>query len=129
MKFNILCDSEWDSMVSTALRELSRTGYRSLFEERDYGPGLRGLIVGFICRDPGLKFKRRIRFVKKEKNLYMDIMLSLDQMRHAKPDVRKRMILERLSEEVPTTLHKYVIPNFDAARFIADLNSWLKGIS
>jgi hypothetical protein len=110
------------------LNELSGTGYHSLFEEREYGEGLHGIVVGFICRDPKLNFKRRVRFAKKEKMLYMDIMLDLDQMRKINHDARKRIVVERLADEVPSTLRKYSFPDFDEARFVADLKWCLNDI-
>lgn len=128
MKLNILCDSDWESRVSSVLSQLSSSGYHRLFEERDYGIGLLGIVVVIMCRDPKLNFKRRVRFAKKEKHLYMDIMLNLDQMRQAEPNVRKRTIIDRLAEEVPIVLHRYAIPDFDDARFLADFKGWLKDI-
>ncbi|SRR6266545_4256252 len=98
------------------------------FHEKDYGVGLHGLVVVLMCRNPDLKFKQRIRLSKKEKKLYMDIMLNLDEMKDATHETRKCIITERLANEVPAILRKYSIRDFDEERFVADLRSWLQEI-
>ena len=125
MRFNILSDAEWESKIRDGLKAISTSGYQRVFEERDYGTGLRGVIVVLMCRDPKLNFKQRIRFTKKEKKLYMDIMLDLNLMQHSEPAVRKKIVIQRLADEVPAILHKYAFPDFDEPRFVADLKEWL----
>ena len=78
-----------------------------------------------MCRHPERNFKQRIRFAKKEKTLFMDIMLDLEQMRQAEHKDRKRIIAERVVDEVPIVLRKQSIEDFDEARFVHDLNNWL----
>jgi hypothetical protein len=55
-------------------------------------------------------------------------MLNLEQMRRAEPRDRRKIVIERLAEEVPEILRKYSIQDFDHARFFADLTNWLKDI-
>ena len=95
---------------------------------KDYGVGLLGVVIVLMCQDPNLSLKKRVSFAKKEKKVYLDIMLDLDQMKQASPEVRKRIVTDRLAEEVPGVLHKYAIPDFDEARFLADFKGWLKDI-
>jgi hypothetical protein len=128
MRLNILCDVHWESRVDRTLRDLSSSGYRGLFDSRDYGQGLSGIAVVLMCRNPSLKFKRRVRFVRKEKTLHMDIMLDFDQMRKADDPLRTQMVADRLADEVPSVLRKYSFPDFDEARFVEDLKGWLKTI-
>ena len=128
MKLNILSDTDWESRIDRVLDELSSTGYRGLFEARDYGKGMVGIIVVFMCRETSLNFKQRIRFVKKERTLYLDIMLDLDEMRKIDHNARKRIVVERLSNEIPLILSKRSIPDFDEAQFVSDLKTWLKDI-
>lgn len=128
MKLNLLSDTDWESRIDKVLDELSATGYRRLFESHNYGAGLAGIIVVFMCRDSSLHFKRRIRFVKREKMLYIDIMLNLDQMRQIEHLERKKIVARQLADELPTILRKYSIPNFEKVRFIEDLRNWLKDI-
>ena len=65
MRLNLLCDAHWESRVDRGLNELSSTGYRSFFEARDYGKGLSGITVVFMCREPRLNFKQRVRRKKR----------------------------------------------------------------
>lgn len=128
MRFNILCDIDWESKVDQPLAALSKLGYFEFFEDRNYGDGLLGVTVIFMCQDPGLKLKRRMRLSKKEKKLYMDIMLDLPTMKAAEPMQRQKIIADRLAVEVPEVLAKYKIDNFDKLRFIYDLNNWIASI-
>lgn len=125
MRFNLLLDHEWDSKVDQVLHALDDLGYRDYFSQRDYGSGLAGVTVVFMCRDPDLIFKRRIRMDKKEKKLYMDLMLDLPSMKDADRATRQRHMIDRLDKEVPEVLAKYKLEDFDKARFIADLGEWL----
>ena len=133
MFFRITSDANENSGVGKVVDEIS--GPTRKHFERDYGPGVNGIGVVLMCRDPWLKFKRRIRFVKKDKKmpyfdktLYMDIMLDFPQMRELSHEQRKAIILQRLGDEIPTILRKYAFKDFDEPRFVDDLKSWLKEI-
>jgi len=102
---------------------------RQHFVAKDYGNGLLGLVVVLVCQDSELNLKRRIRLSKKEKKLYLDIMLDLDEMRQADQQVRKKYVAERLADEVPDVLRKYSISDFDKVRFIEDFKSWFLEIN
>jgi hypothetical protein len=127
MDLFITGDINRESGVAEVLDEISSPTRRH-FTPAEYGGGLVGIAVVLMCRDPRLNFKRRIRFSKKEKVLYIDIMLSLDQMRIASHEHRKRVIVERLLDEIPVVLHRYSIKDFDETRFVEDLGRWLKGL-
>lgn len=134
MFFGITSDDNEGSGVGEVVGEISGPS-RKHFEPRSYGDGVNGIGVVLMCRDPYLKFKRRIRFVKKDKKmpyfdktLYMDIMLDFPQMRELSHEQRKTIILERLGDEIPTILRKYAFKEFDEPRFVDDLKSWLKEI-
>jgi hypothetical protein len=125
MRFNILSDSDWEARLEGALHALSDLGYRNYFMDKDYGDGLLGVTVVFMCQDPDLSLKRRVRHSKKEKKIYMDIMLDLPEMKAATPEARKRLVVERLLSEVPEVVLKYKIKDFDTAHFIADFQEWM----
>ena len=121
MRFNLLSDTDWEAKVDRTLDELSDLGYRAYFESRNYGSSLSAVTVVFVCQDPGLNLKRRMRLVKKEKKLYMDIMLNLAEMKTADPEDGKRIVADRLITEVPAVIAKYRFDDFDSATFVADL--------
>lgn len=126
MQFNILSDSNWEARIEEALYPLSDLGYRQYFEEIDYGIGLLGIVVVVMCRDPDLNFKQRIRLVKNEKILYMDIMLESPAMEVASTEGRKKIVIERLLKDVPPIISKYKIDDFDSPRFISDFEGWMQ---
>lgn len=125
MRFNIISDTDWESRVDKTLAELAKLGYFEHFSERDYGAGLIGVTVVFMCQDPDLNSKRRLRMSKKERKLYMDIMLDLPVMKAADAAQRRKIIAERLRQEVPQVLSKYQLADFDRTRFNADLAAWI----
>jgi hypothetical protein len=129
MRLNLLGDIDWESKVDQVLASLSDSDYRSYFQERDYGAGLVGVTVVLMCQDPALNLKRRIRLSKKEKKLYMDIMLDLAEMKAAADlATRRRIVFERLLKEVPEVVSKYSISDFDAVRFIDDFRMFFENV-
>jgi len=125
MRLNLLSDAHWESKVDRVLNDLSSSGYRDYFLARDYGSGLSGITVIFMCREASLSFKQRIRYAKSEKKLYIDIMLDLDLMRDADNEERKRIVADRIVNELPRVILAHEIPDFDAASFAFDLKAWL----
>ncbi len=128
LRLSILADVHWESRVDLVLNELSSFGFRQHFESKNYGSGLAGVSVILMCRDPSYSFKRRIKLSKKEMNLHMDIMLDLPTMKAASPEERKRIVAQRLFDEVPQVLSGYKIPNFDKDAFIAEFRAWVESI-
>ncbi len=125
MFVRITSDANEESGVGEVVDEISGPT-RKHFALKEYGAGLHGIGVVLMCRDPELNFKRRLRFSKKDKKLYMDVMLDLEEMSQSSHERRKQIILERLAEEIPATLSKYSIRDFDGVRFVKDLRAWLK---
>lgn len=125
MKINLLCDINWESRVDKVLYALSDFKYRQFFEKKNYGSSLEEVIVVFMCRDTELNFKRRIRFSKKEKKLYMDIMLDLSQFSTIDQTDREKIIAQRLVSDIPLIISKYKFKDFDIQKFERDLREWL----
>jgi len=124
MHVRVTGDTNAESGVGEIVGEVSGP-LRQYFLARDYGEGLLGVVVVLMCRDPQLKFKQRIRLSKKEKKLYMDIMLESEEMTQLSTDSRRRAISERITTEVPQILARYAPPRFDSKRFVADLTEWM----
>jgi hypothetical protein len=125
MRLNLLADFDWESRVDKVLDELDDAGYHEYFEDRDYGPGSIDLTVVFMCQNPALNLKRRIRLSAKERKLYIDVMLNLPLMISASHEERRQMVLDRLLSDVVPVIQSRRLPGFDTARFIADLASWV----
>src|SRR6266567_5212704 len=107
MDLDITADIDEASGVGEVLISLWRAGYKRYFEARDYGSGLAAVGVVLMCANPELDFKRRLRFVKKDKILYMDIMLKLGEMKRASPTNRRKIIAQRIATEIPENLSRY----------------------
>src|SRR5262245_23678805 len=123
MHLRITSDANAESGVGRVVEEMSGPTRRH-FVPKDYGVGLLGIAVVLMCRNPELNFQRRLRFARKKKTVFMDVMLDLEQMRQADHERRKRIVIERLVDEIPAVLRDYVIRDFDEVRFAQDLKSW-----
>ena len=126
MRLMVVCDANQESGVGEVIYDICGPTHLH-FVSKNYGNGLSGIGVVLMCRDPELNFKRRIRFSRKEKTVYIDVMLDLMQMRQLAHNVRKRIICERLTEEIPAVVRKYSIAGFDDVLFEQDLKAWLTG--
>ncbi|WP_158825587.1 hypothetical protein [Mucilaginibacter lacusdianchii] len=129
MRFNLLSDANWESKISQVLSTLSDFEYRRFFEEKYYGSSLEGITVVFICRNPEHNFRQRIRHSKKEKKIYLDIMLDLDQFIQVTQTEREKIIAQRLIVEIAPVIAKYKFEDFNLARFKNDLEQWLQGVN
>jgi hypothetical protein len=125
MHLRITGDTDSEAGVGEIIDELSGPTRRH-FAAKDYGIGLLGVVVVLMCQRPTLKLKRRVRLSRKDKKLYMDIMLNLNEMKSAIPETRRRIVLQRLAGEIPETVSRYDIPDFDQERFLNDLKLWLE---
>jgi hypothetical protein len=126
MRFMIVGDINSESGVGQVIDEVCGPTL-DYFRPKEYGSGLLGLGIVLMCRNPRLNFKRRIRFSKRESTLDIDIMLDLGQMQSADHETRRRIVLERLSEEVPAVVSKYHFKDFDERQFVRDLRAWTEG--
>lgn len=127
MRIIITGDSTEGDGVSEVLYEISSLTERR-FRRNNYGVGLLGLCVVLMCRDQEYKFKRRIRLARKEKHLYMDVMLDLERMRKARRKTRRNVIMNRLLVEVPEVLQRYALADFAQDRFVKDWTRWVTKI-
>jgi hypothetical protein len=124
MRLFVTSDSSKESGVGEVVYEIGGATFEH-FHNRNYGPDLNRIAVILMCRNPAMKFKRRIRFARKDKILYMDVMLSPEEMCALSRDSRKKIIAERLAEEIPAVVRKYKLPGFNLERFADDLKGFL----
>ena len=120
-RFNILADFYWETHIDKVLSALSDTGYRKYFLEQDYGSFLEGVTVILMCQNPNLNLKRRIKLSKKEKKIYLDIMLDLNEFMGITQKEREKIIVEKLITEIPPIIIKYKLEGFNVSRFELDL--------
>ncbi|MCX6848623.1 MAG: hypothetical protein NTY98_06860 [Verrucomicrobia bacterium] len=120
MKVSILSDSNWEAKLDHALRALSLS---ERFESLNFGSSLSGVGIIMMCRSPELGFKQRIRMDRKERCLYMDIMLRLSDFVNATHAERRRFAAAALISEVPTVLARYKLSEFRSAEFLREFET------
>jgi hypothetical protein len=128
MRFFITCDSFGEAKVDKVLDRIDDTGYKRYFSEQSYGSSLDGITVVLMCQDPNLKLKRRIKFSKKAKKIYLDIMLDLNQFLIINQKEREKTIVERIILEIPPIIAKYKLIDFNVAKFESDLQIWMSKV-
>lgn len=123
MFIRVTSDANTESGVGEIVDQISGPLERA-FVEKQYGPGLAGVVVVLMCRDPELAFVPRRRFLRKERKLYLDVMLNLVDMRHASSEFRKASVVNALLREVPAVVGHFKIESFDLSAFMNDLEGW-----
>ena len=124
MRFNILCDIDWETKIDEALNDFSITELDEHFKKYSFGNGLAGITIVLMCKKPELKFKQRIRLSKNENKLYMDIMLAYDEFIKIEKNKRKEIISNKILTELPLTLKKYKIEDFNRETLILSLKDF-----
>lgn len=125
MRFSLLADFFQGTRIDTVLFSFDKTGYRQYFANNDYGGSIDAIAIILMCQDPKLHLKRRIRYSKKEKVLYIDIMLDMYEFMRISDDERVRIVSGKLLEEIPPIIAKYKFEDFDLLKFETDLKDWL----
>ena len=101
---------------------------RQFIESKEYWEGMAALSIVLMCLWEEFAFKRRIKFLKKDRDLQMDVMLDLDVLKHASREERIRIVVDRLILEVPQVVRSYDIELFDSEAFISDFVGKLREI-
>ena len=120
----ISSDSNIETGVGHASLALATTNFYKYIENQNYGTTLSRIAVFFICWDPNLAFKQRIRYKKDSKELYMDIMLDYNLFTKMTPDERISELCRKLLIEVPPIVNKYKFKDFDSDKLMTSLESW-----
>ena len=124
MRFNILCDIDWETKIDEALNDFSIKELDEHLKKYTLGDGLAGITVVLMCKKPGLNFKQRIRLSSKENKLYMDIMLDYNEFIKIKKKDRKQIISSKILSELPITLKKYKIEDFNRENLMLSLKDF-----
>ncbi|MCZ2390838.1 MAG: hypothetical protein LC113_07140 [Acidobacteria bacterium] len=132
MKLFVTSDADKETGLSELIYEINRSPMDDFFVNRFYDDSGVEMAIVLMCRGPQWSFKQRIRFVRKENCLYMDIMLDLDVMSRADLKARKRIVGEKIVNEIPQIIAKYKakgkygFKDFDLLRFSSDLREWFE---
>ncbi|WP_031457233.1 hypothetical protein [Flavobacterium chungangense] len=128
MDFGLTADINWESGVREVLNLIPNREFSDFFYSKNYGIDLNDIFIVLMCRNSEYNFKQRIRFIKKEKALYMDIMLDFDLFLKITQEERNRIVFEKLIKEVPEIIAKYKFKNFDLDTFKQDWTGLINSI-
>ncbi|MBT1697133.1 hypothetical protein KK083_09620 [Fulvivirgaceae bacterium PWU4] len=126
MRLFITSDANYESKIDTAFDGIYNDEVKELFAVKNYGGSLETISIILTCRDPLLNFKQRIRYSKKEKTLYMDIMFDLEEVVRLSHEDKKKLLAKKLSGEVPEILSRYKYEDFNVKEFLNDFMRWIK---
>ncbi|HTB99706.1 MAG TPA: hypothetical protein VK705_03395 [Ferruginibacter sp.] len=125
MEFFITTDSWWETRIDKVTSVMHDYHIKHFFANKNYGSSVNKIAIILMCREPHLKFKQRIRFLKQEKILYMDIILDYYQFMDVDQKVRERQVAEKLIAEVPAIIAKYKFPDFNLPKFEKDFKKFM----
>jgi hypothetical protein len=125
MKFFVTCDANIESGIDKVIYGMNKE-FDAYFGNRFYDDTGIEMAVILMCRDPRWNFKQRIRFKKKDNCLYIDIMFDLPVMEQTDAGTRKRIVAQKMTNEIPQIVAKYKFKDFDLTRFAADLRNWFE---
>lgn len=126
--FGISADINWESGLRETLGLIPSSEFFDFFYTKNYGYDLNSVFVMLMCRNNELNFKQRIRFLKKEKALYMDIMLDFNLFVKITQLERNKIVFDKLKKEVPEIIARYKFKDFDLARFTDDFTELINRI-
>ena len=126
MKVNITSDSHWEAGVERILHRVYGRELSEYFWPKDYGSSINGIFIVVMCRDSD--FRQRRRFSKKEKTLYLDVLLAFDKFKLLNPDQKKAQVLQEILSEISGTLIKYKFGDFDQEHFEKDFREKLTAL-
>lgn len=123
MNFFITYDVAWETKIDQVLYTLQEARYDKFFLGRNYGESLIGVNIVLMCRNPLLNFKRRIRYSKKEKEIYIDIMLDYGKLINIGLDEKVRIVKSEIIQDIPRIVARYKFTDFDILKFEIDLKA------
>jgi hypothetical protein len=123
-KFQLLSDTDSESGILFAKQQITSNGFNKYITSENYGSDLNGVVIILVCRKPEIILKKRLRLSKKEKMLYMDIMLDYDLFNNMEFEQRVTQICKTLLVELSQVLKKYKFEDFKSDKLIINLENW-----
>lgn len=126
MKLDFTADYDWQSRIDRILYHYIDNA--SEFDARSYGGEVKSVALLLMCQDPELDFSRRVQFRRKKAEFYTDVMLDLPTIVPLSMKEKMRYVSQELLDQLSEQLNKVKFRDFDKARFIGDLEKWLKDV-
>ncbi len=129
MRFGIVSDSNYEAKLDQVMDTFPQRELEDLLYFKKYGDDLKDIAIILMCRNPEYNFKQRIRMDKKNKILYIDLMLDYHYfVSDITQEDRINVVAKKIIEEVPQIVKKYKLKDFDINLFIEDLKKYFKKI-
>lgn len=130
MKFDITSDTNYETKISDHVTtQFPSREVEDWLYFKNYGSDLVDIFIVLMCRNPERNFKQRIRMDRKNKALYVDLMLDYDYfVSDITQEDRVNIVAKKIIEEVPPIVKKYKLRDFDLDLFMADLKEYFKKI-
>jgi len=126
MKIGFTFDADWQSRLNRVVGHFVNNA--GGFMPRFYGAEVTGVALLFMCRDPEIKFTRRVQFRRAKTEFYTDVMLDLPTILPLSMKEKMHYVSCELLQQLSEQLNKRKFKDFDHARFLHDLEIWLEGI-
>lgn len=120
----ITCDTNQETGIRDAILSLTANNFYNFIEEVNYGNTLQHLAIFFMCLDPKIQFKPRIRFTRMDQTLCLDIILDYYQFVMMTHEQRVSELCKKLILEMPVIIQKYEIIDFDLDKLVRKFSQW-----
>lgn len=124
LRLLITCDANQETGVIEAILSLTLHNFYKFIEEVDYGNSLQYLAIFFICRDSKIQSKSPIHFTKVDQTFCLDITLDYYQFVIMTHEQRVSELCNKLILEIPLTIKKYGIEDFDLDKLVSNFSQW-----
>jgi hypothetical protein len=130
MRFNIVSDANIETKVASQVTsEFPSREIEDWLHFKNYGNDLVDIFIVLMCRNPDYNFKQRIRMDRKDKALYIDLMLDYYCFTSdITQEDRINVVAKKIMGEVPPIIKKYKLKDFDLDLFMNDLKKYFKEI-
>jgi hypothetical protein len=97
------------------------------FEKKKYGVRFPSIYIVYVCLNPEVNFKKRLRYGKKDHLLSFDIILEPSELKLMTQDERVRLIIKKTISELVIALEKYEKKlGFEKEELVADFIAFCK---
>lgn len=124
MEIFLTCDAHWESGVENIIDDFYDNNLENTFALKQYGEYLNRISIILICQNPVLNLKQRLKYSKRDQNIYIDIILNLNEFQRITDSEKKQIIKKKMLQEIPNAIRKFKVSDFNLEEFISDLQNW-----
>lgn len=129
MRFSIVSDTSYEAKVDQVTGAFPARELEDWLYFKNYGSDLIDIGIVLMCRNPEYNFKQRIRLDKKNKILYIDLMLDYYYfVSDISQENRIKVVVKKIMNEIPPIINKYKLKDFNLYLFMEDLKEFFTKI-